>query len=338
LDGENLSGKFLQKIADDGINAPTKLGAMGVSKGKRISMDYLLSLPERSIRALAALVGGTSIFLAETLLPDSLRGTTIYKLIIGDTQRFLIERVAQMELEGQSFVLSHEIPKNYVQRKAAGTVLEAAGLLAFHFSPLWVFAIAGDASSGSKVFLERLTKHLKEKGIVPEEAVVHDLVDLVEATQTASRITVKAVDTPPLSRKELAALVDDLKVAYGEVFLQVPELAGHFNRLWKQMEEISELENISISELSGVMAIQVASMGRKGVGAILAMGKTSSELFGERILQNYRETLDLISKRGIKAYLQQYMAPFMERSIQHFERSRESWTEQKMRKRKRTSE
>jgi hypothetical protein len=311
---------------------------MDQPKGKRISMDYLLSLPERSLRALAALVGGASVFLAETLLPDSLRGTTIYKLIVGDTQRFLIERVAQMELDGQSFILSHEIPTNYVQRKAAGTILEAAGLLAFHFSPLWVFAIAGDASSGSKVFLERLTKHLKEKGIVPEEAVIHDLVDLVEATQTASRITVKAVDTPPLSRKELTALVDDLKAAYGVMFLQVPELAGHFNRLWKRMEEISELEDISLSELSGVMAIQVASVGRKGVGAILAVGKTSRELFGEKILQNYRETLDLISQRGIKAYLQQYMAPFMEKSLQHFERGRESWIEQKMRKWKRHSD
>jgi hypothetical protein len=72
--------------------------------------------------------------------------------------------------------------------------------------------------------------------MVPEEAVIHDWVELVEATHTLSRITVQAVDTPPLSRKELVTLVDDLKAAYGEVFLQVPDLADHLNRLWKWMK------------------------------------------------------------------------------------------------------
>jgi hypothetical protein len=308
---------------------------MDKSEGKRKPIDYLLSLPERSLRALAALVGGASVFLAETLLPDALRGTTIYKLIMGDTQRFLIERIAQMELEGQSFVLPHEIPEDFIQRKAAGTVLEAAGLLAFHFSPLWVFAIAGDASSGSKVFLERLMKHLKEKAVIPEDAVANTLVDLMDATQAASRLSVKAVDTPPLSRNELIALVDDLKGAYGEMFLQVPEVTGHFERLWGRMVKVSERENISLAELSGVMTVQVANMGKKGVGAILALGKTGSELFGEKILQNYIETLDLISRHGIREYLQQHMAPFVEKSLQHFETGRESWIERKMKRLKR---
>lgn len=311
---------------------------MDKPEGIKITTNYLLSLPERSLRALAALVGGASVFLADTLLPDSLKGTTIYKLIIGDTQRFLIERVAQMELEGQSFTLSKEIPENFVQRKAAGTVLEAAGLLAFHFSPLWVFAIAGDASSGSKVFLERLINNLKAKGVIPEDAVIHDLVDLVEATHSASRISVQAVDTPPLSRKELVALVDELKSAYSVMFLQVPELMGHLERLWKEMEKISDQEKISLAELSGVMAIQVANIGRKSMGMILAVGRTSSELFGETILQNYKETLDVISRLGFKDYLRSYMAPFVEKSLQHFELGRESWIEQRMRRRKRHSE
>jgi len=311
---------------------------MAKPKRKRIATNYLLSLPERSLRALAALVGGASVFLADTLLPGSLKGTTIYKLIIGDTQRFLIERVAQMELEGQSFTLSQEIPENFVPRKAAGTVLEAAGLLAFHFSPLWVFAIAGDASSGSKVFLERLINNLKESGVIPEDAVIHDLVDLMEATQSASRVSVQAVDTPPLSRKDLVALVDELKRAYSVMFFQVPELMGHLERLWKEMEKISRQERISLAELSGVMAIQVASIGRKSVGMILAVGRTSSELFGETILQNYKETLDVISGLGFKAYLRSYMAPFVEKSLQHFELGRESWIEQRMRRRKRHSE
>jgi len=305
---------------------------MEKSEGRKIPVDYWLSLPERAIRALAALVGGVSVFLADTLLPEALRETTIYRLIIGDTQRFLIERVAQMEAEGQSFVLSQEIPRNYVQRKAAGTVLEAVGLLAFHFSPLWVFAIVGDVSAGSKVFLERLLMHLKDQGVIPEQAVIEDLVDLVETTQAAGRVSAIAVDTPPLSRNEVVALVEDLKQAYKNVFSEVPEIINHFERLWIRMEKISKQENISLAELSGVMSIQLTNLGKKGLGTILAMGKSGSELFGEEILRNYKETLDHISDHGVKEYLQQFMKPFVETSLQHFQRSRESWIEQTLRK------
>ena len=41
--------------------------------------NYLVSLPERAIRSAAALVGGTSLLLTETLLPDVVRSTTTYR-------------------------------------------------------------------------------------------------------------------------------------------------------------------------------------------------------------------------------------------------------------------
>lgn len=306
---------------------------MSKPKDRRIGIDYLLSLPERSLRALASLVGGASVFLADTLLPEVLQGTTIYKILIGDTQRFLIERLAQME-QRYSSDASGEIPEDFVQRKAAGTILEAVGLLAFHFSPMWILAIAGDASAGSKVFLERLIKHLKEQGVVPEESNINSLVDLIEATQTASRISVKGVDTPPLSRSDLEAFVQELSNAYGEVFLQVPELMKNFEGLWNRMENVSKREELSMAELSGMMTIQAADWGKKSVGTLLAVGKTGGQLFGEKILQSYKETLDMVSRHGAKQYLKQYMAPFIDRSLQHFEQGHETWIERKLRERK----
>ena len=315
----------------------TVKGEMNKPKDNRIQVDYLLSLPERSIRALASLVGGASVFLADTLLPDALQGTTIYKILIGDTQRFLIERMAQMEQQFSSKA-SGDIPKDFMQRKAAGTILEAAGLLAFHFSPMWVLAIAGDASAGSKVFFERLIEHLKEQGVIPEDSNIDNLVDLIEATQTASQVSVKGVDTPPLSRSDLEAFIKELSNAYGEVFLQIPELMKNFEGLWARMEAVSTREGISMAELSGIMTIQAANWGKKSVGTVLAIGKTGSQLFGEKILQSYKETLDLVSKHGAKHYLKQYMAPFVDKSLEHFEQGRETWIEKKLKERKRNSD
>src|SRR5512136_724607 len=100
---------------------------------------YLLSLPERTIRSLAAIAGGTTSLLTESLFPDVLRGTTLYKMVVGDTQRFMVEKIAQVPREaGESGGAGADAspPEDFVQRKVAGTALEAAGLLAVHLSPL----------------------------------------------------------------------------------------------------------------------------------------------------------------------------------------------------------
>ena len=60
----------------------------------RCSLGYLLSLPELAIRSLAALVGGTSLLLTETLFPESLRRTTIFRLLIADMQQYVIQQLA----------------------------------------------------------------------------------------------------------------------------------------------------------------------------------------------------------------------------------------------------
>ena len=65
----------------------------------RQHLTYALSLPERTIRSMAALAGGASTLLTETLFPESLRGTTTYHVTIGMMQRFVVERVAGMESE-----------------------------------------------------------------------------------------------------------------------------------------------------------------------------------------------------------------------------------------------
>lgn len=63
------------------------------------SFGYLLSLPERTLRSMAAVAGGTTSLLTEALFPEALRGTTLYKVFVGDTQRFIITKVAQVQRE-----------------------------------------------------------------------------------------------------------------------------------------------------------------------------------------------------------------------------------------------
>ena len=113
----------------------------------RERLGFMLSLPERTIRSLAALGTGTTSLLSETLFPEVLRETTLYRIFVGDAQNFIIDRVAQVKTEAEA----EGGGEDYLQRKMVGGALETAGLLAMHFSPLWVFAIAGDAAGGGEV-------------------------------------------------------------------------------------------------------------------------------------------------------------------------------------------
>jgi len=295
----------------------------------RANLRYVLSLPERTLRSLAAVAGGTSLLLTDALFPDALRGTTMYRVFVGDTQRFVIDKVAQVQREGRGD--GTPVSDDYVRRKMVGNALEAAGLLAMHFSPLWVFAIAGDAAAGSRVFLHRLVGHLKQNGVIPPEADPTDLVDLLDAIQAASRRSAVAINTPPLSRAELATLARELTASYGAMFATSRRLLPEFETLWARMERLARRENVSLAQLGGIMTVDVARWGKRGIGAVLAVGTTGSALFGEKILASYAETLDQVAEQGVSHYLSYNLRPFLKAAAAHFDPDRLTWTEARLR-------
>ncbi len=296
-------------------------------KAARQQLNYALSLPERTIRSLAALAGGASTLLVETLLPDSLRGTTFYTVTIGLLQQFVIEKVAGMESEVAEE--NAELGDDYMQRKMAGTALEAAGLLTMGFSPLWVLAIAGDAAGGSKLFLNRLVKQLKVNGVVADETEVTELVDVLTAVQKAASKSATAVDRPPLSREELTVLADEMKANYGQALADTNNLMARLNGIWQQMERLASRENISLERLAGIMTID-ASWSQKGANTVLAVRQTGAGLFDEKILDGYRKMLTAASEQGVDNYVRDHMRPFLQSAKSHFARSQITWTERKL--------
>ena len=293
----------------------------------RKQLGYVASLPERTIRSLAAVAGGTTTLLTETLFPEVLRDTTMYRIFLGDTQKFLVEKVAQVQKEQAEGEDEASDDPNYVQKKMIGGALETAGLFAMHFSPLWVFAIAGDAAGGSRVFLDRLVDQLKRNGVVDDDADIDGLDALLGAMQDTSRRTAGAIDTPPLSRDEIKQLADDMGRNYSQMFGKAVDLVPRLDKLWGQMEQVAQRENVSLERLGGILTVDVASWGKKGIGAVLAVGQTGTDLFGERILDSYGRTLETISDEGVTGYLSNHMQPFVDAAAGHFSVDRKTWTE-----------
>lgn len=291
----------------------------------RHQIGYMVSLPERTIRSLAAVVGGTTSLLTETLFPEALRGTTLYRIFLGDTQRFLVEKIARIEKESENATGEAADPA-FVQKKLVGGALETAGLFAMHFSPLWVFAIAGDAAAGSSVFLDRLVNQLKSNGVIPLDASISGLTDLLSAVQTTASQSASAIDTPPLSREELGKLATEMTANYGRMFTGVTDLVPRFETLWGQMEKLAGRDNISIETLGGILTVDVADWAKKGVGAVSALGQTGTDLFGEMILDSYARTLNAVAEEGVTGYLSNRMKPFVQAAVSHFDTEKKTWT------------
>ncbi len=292
-------------------------------------LTYTLSLPERAVRSLAALIGGSTDLLVKSLLPESLRGTTTYRVTVGLFQAFLLERMAGIAPEDVT-TATGRLKNKYVQRKLLGNVLEAAGLLTMRFSPLWVLAIAGDAAGGGKTFLERLVKHLKINNVIPENAEPKELVDVLEAVQNASDKSATALDQPPLSRDELAQLADEMKESYSKVLTTSVDLIPDLTKVWDDIEKVSVKEKVPLETLLGMMVFEAASFVEKSVGTVTAVGKTGVELFDEAIVQSYKRTLERVSIEGVDGYLANHFQPFLEAAKGHFDVSKKTWLERKL--------
>ncbi len=287
--------------------------------------DYLLSLPERVVRSAAAVVGGTSLLVTETLFPEVVKESTTYRVIVGNLQKFMITRVAQVEY----FPASEEeqVIDGYIGRKLAGNVLEMAGLMTMRFSPVWVFALAGDAAAGSKVFLDRLSTNLKQHQVIDPASDPEDIVGLLDAIQRASSTSATVVDTPPLTGEQLSSLAGDLADGYGQMFSKSQSLLSRFETLQTRMEQTAGAEGLSVEAVSGIMAIDVAAIAKAGAGTTMAVGQTGAELFGEKILASYERTLDELNSQGASAYLNRYMKPFMDAAVEHFDPNKSTWTQ-----------
>jgi hypothetical protein len=283
-------------------------------------------MPERALRASAGIVGGALLQALEVLIPGALKSTTIYRILIGDGVRFAVERVAGMPplLVGEGMA---PLPRNYQARKLAGTAIEGVGLLAVQFSPLWVFAIAGDAAAGSKVFLHRLEGHLKQEGVIAPDIEVNEVTDLLDALQRASRVTATTIDTPPLTHAEIEALAGELRESYRRVFQGSINLLPRFDQMWARMQRAARQDGVSLLQLAGYMSSSSGRWLSRGTGTVRALSVTSKELVGEQILQGYQRTLDELASGGLPAFLRVRYSPYLLAARKQFDPDAESWTE-----------
>jgi len=266
---------------------------------------FYASLPERLVRAVAALVGGGAHETAQLVLPRLVRRSRLYEATAKNLLRIAIELVGGVE---PSTPVEGEAPRVLALRKGAGNVVELSSVAAFGFSPLWLLAAASDLARGSRVYLRSLVEELKRAGVLAPDVDVGSVDELLGVLERGSGRTAALIDIPPLELAELRASVAEL-AAEREALPSQEDLAT----LYGALVSTARAENRPLLEVSA------------GIG--LAFLVSAQSVSREHLVVPYREDWQPLRREGFAAYARRVGDPYRRAVAGHFDPSRPSWTE-----------
>jgi len=271
----------------------------------RANLGYVLSLPERTLRSAAAGLGGLLYEATQVLLPGWLRGSRLYRSIVAGTLRIAIELVG-----GASNVLPPDevTARELAKRKAAGTGIEMAGLMFVGWSPLWLFAATADLTGGAHTYLRALVSELYRDGLLPKDADVASVEQLLDTLEGTSGHVAESLDVPPLN-------VDEMRTSWQDLRRRATDLpdADRLADLYADLKQVSEQEGRSLRSVSSLIA----------AGAVRAGVQTGRAY----IFDYYEDALHTITREGLAVYARRVTRPYLAVAREHFDAETITYTE-----------
>jgi len=204
---------------------------------------FVLSLPERVVRATAALVGGAVHETAQLVLPRLVRRSRLYEATAKNLLRVAIELVGGVE--GAPTAETSAGVGELAVRKGAGNVVELGSIAAFGFSPLWLLAGASDLLRGSRVYLAALVAELKRADLLADDVEVGSVDELLGVLERGTGGTARLIDVPPLELGELRRSLAELRDE-GDSLPSQAELAA----LYEGLRRTAKAEERTLLEVS----------------------------------------------------------------------------------------
>jgi hypothetical protein len=270
---------------------------------------FAASIPERLVRAGAAVLGGTVHETAELLLPRIARRSRLYEASAKNLLRIVIEGVGSVERERPAGeVEAGPAPKELAIRKGAGNVVELGSIAAFGFSPLWLIAAASDVTRGSRVYLTALEEELKAAGVIAEDVDAGSVNELLGVLERTSGDTARLIDIPPLELKELRASLAELR-SHADSLPSADELAA----LFAALRQTAATEDRSLLEVSS------------GVG--LAFVTSARKVSSRHVVAPYREDWKPLRDEGLAEYARRVGRPYRDAVLRHLDTRKASRTE-----------
>ncbi|HET7093511.1 MAG TPA: hypothetical protein VFI22_08545, partial [Thermomicrobiales bacterium] len=248
---------------------------------------YLATLPERLVRAFAALSGGAAVEATRLALPNPIRQSRLYQATIDRMLRIVVEWIGGVE----GRYPAEAMPAGTLAvKKAAGNVVELASILSVGWSPLWLLAGVADLIGGSKAYLRALEAELKADGLVPEETSSASVDALLGRLEAASGVLADTIDIPPTSLAEARTSLAALRAQAADL-----PSAAELRAIFAGLQEVAQQEERSVGDVSAAVGLAAA---RAGV-----------ELGNVHIFQFYRDALRAIADEGLPRYLRRVSTP-----------------------------
>ena len=290
--------------------------------------SYLLSFPERFVRAALGLGAGMTREVGEVALPESVRRSRLYQNLVDATLRFLIEQVGGVE---GVYSGKETLPDNFLARRTAGNAVEVLGIVAFRASPVWVLAALADLCGMGRHMIPEIAEALKTQGLLDKEAEFSSVDQMLDGLERTSSRLAATFNTPPLDvpglRQEWEAL---RKEARNLKPGSLPSPATISN-VWAQLKTESARQNRSIFETSSMMAVTAARAvpdGLRWLSASAGVGaKQTGHIVASALLDHYRQTLTEIQQVGYVAYARRQFQPYLRAALGQFSPRRQTLTQ-----------
>jgi hypothetical protein len=285
---------------------------------------YALSVPERVSRILIGSLGGFLKGTTELLLPEVVRRTKLYEVLLQRNLRYLVQELGDVE---GVYPSGNEPPDRYIARKFLGNFMELAGILTMRASPIWILALVSDVSGGTRVFLNELTEELKREKLLDPDAGIETVDQLLDGLHDFSAGVADRLDLPPLSVEELKETLAYLRQQGSGVRIKNPFGAEEMRLLLEKMKELARRENLSLYEISSAIAMNtINQLERSGRTAVTGL-RVGRALLDRSIVQYYSKAIDELSQEGYYRYLARATRPYFRAMLRHLAWKRITWTE-----------
>ena len=288
---------------------------------------YALSLPERYVRGLSALLGGIFKETTDILVPGVVKDTTSYNIFVGNILRFTVENVG-----GVKGVYDDEgLEGEFATRKLIGNTIEGVGIATIHLSPLWFFAFFADSVKGGQAYLERLHEEMVENGYIDSETSADSFTTLFEGLERTTTSFAQNIDTPPLTKDEILSNIEEIRDSISDLLSNSGSIASstvtEMSNVLQDFMNTATEEGQSLLELGGLLTLQTTNRVKQLGGLTISAPNVAGKMLYENILGYYSDTLTEIHERGYANVASETIEPYGQAILNQFSTEKITWTE-----------
>lgn len=289
---------------------------------------YLLTLPERLVRAVLGFGAGMAREVGEVGLPEGVRRSRLYQNLVETTLRFLIEEVGGAR---KVYGDAERLPDDFLARRTAGNAVEALGVVAFRASPVWVLAALADLCGAGRSLIPEISQALKAQGLLDKDAQFSNVDQMLDGLERTSSRLAQTINTPPL---DVAGLREEWETIREEArSLQPAHLPSleTINLLWEQLKIESAQQGKSVFETSSMLALSAARSIPDGMrwfsaSALVGASRTGA-ILASALLDHYKQTLGEMREIGYGAYADRHLRPYFLAAVHQFSPKHRTLTE-----------